>query len=273
MSKINWHLPPSVKNIVSTTLQVVIVIGILAVLVYLVTWDDRLEGRIRSLETQPKPETSATTPTLPEPVINPHAQHIATLEAQADMPLTRLARLIIRDEGKRNSPYLDSKGIVTIGIGRSLQSNGITPTELRAIVREPDYETILRMGRVSKGRIYVESLSLANKIFPYPLTEHDIMLLLADDLKVATHDAVSVFGDTWQKIDKVRQEAIVDILYNLGLPHFKQFKHFIQSVKDGNWNKAAADLLMSEAARKHITRYHRSASVIQTGDQRYFELK
>ena len=111
------------------------------------------------------------------------------------------------------------------------------------------------------------------RFFPTRSRNIDIMLLLADDLKVATHDAVSVFGDTWQKIDKVRQEAIVDILYNLGLPHFKQFKHFIQSVKDGNWNKAAADLLMSEAARKHITRYHRSASVIQTGDQRYFELK
>lgn len=37
---------------------------------------------------------------------------------------------IIRDEGKRRFPYKDTRGNITIGIGRNLTGRGLTPEEI-----------------------------------------------------------------------------------------------------------------------------------------------
>ena len=74
---------------------------------------------------------------------------------------------------------------------------------------------------------------------------------------------------TWH----ARRSIIVDVLFNLGLPHFKQFVEFIKAVKAGNWDVAASELLLIQrGTRKNIVRYHRNAVVIQTGDAQYFGL-
>ena len=210
----------------------------------------------------------------PEPEIkNPHADKITHIEQQAGMPLSRIARLIIRDEGIRNLPYLDSEGKVTIGVGRSLETNGISTVELFAMFPDIDARYVMESTSVQHGRIRIDSLVVAQYIFSKPLSEHDIELLLTNDLKNVKIEAVSVFGSEWNKIDSVRQEAVLDVLYNLGLPHFKTFVNFIEAVKQQNWKTAAAELLRSEAARENIRRYHRSASVIESGDPTYFELR
>lgn len=216
-------------------------------------------------------ENSKETPVIPviqEP--HPHRDHIDRLEKLAGTPLERVANIIIAHEGVREKPYLDTSGKVTIGIGRSLTTNGISTEELHAIVSEIDYKHILSNTTVQRGRILINSLEDANRIFKEPLTKEDIQLLLADDLKVVTAEAKSVFGEMWASIDTPRQEVIIDVLYNLGLPHFKEFKHFIESVKTKNWQKAASDLLMSEAARQNVNRYIHNAAVLQSGDEKDF---
>lgn len=95
-------------------------------------------------------------------------------------------------------------------------------------------------------------------------------LLLADDLKLVKKDAEQVFGSDWQKIDAIRREAILDMVYNLGLPHFKSFVNFIDAVRKQNWKRAASELLLSEAARKNYSRYNRISLVIDTGEEKYF---
>lgn len=201
---------------------------------------------------------------------HPHTDKILLHEQQAGVPLSRIARLIIASEGVRSEPYLDSGGVVTIGIGRSLQTNGITSVELRAIVPDLDYDLLIDMASIHQGRVKIGSIELAKRIFTKPLTEHDMHLLLAADLKSVKMDAVRVFGSDWHKIDTVRQEAILDIIYNLGLPHFKGFVNFIDAVKVGAWKKAASELLLSEAARQNYSRYNHVSLVIDTGDAKYF---
>ena len=214
-------------------------------------------------------------PLPPEPPTeprNPHTQAIATIETSANMPLSRIAKLIIRDEGDRTRPYPDPSGVPTIGVGRNLRGNGISVTELQAIVTEIDYGVVLRETHVQGGRVRIGSLQLANRIFTKPLTEHDIQLLLTDDLNNVRKEAVGVFGQAvWQSISELRKEAILDVVFNLGLTRFKGFVNFIGAVKAGNWDKAASELLLSDAARKNIVRYHRNAVVIQK-DKDYFGL-
>ena len=218
------------------------------------------------------PPEKATEPIETAERVNPHADDIKRIESDAGVFLSRVAKLILHDEGNRSRPYLDSGGTVTIGVGRSLQTNGISVAELHAIVDEIDYSVLLQNTDVQNGRVRIGSLALANKIFVKPLTQHDIQLLLTDDLKNVAHEAEGVFGETWQKLDMARKEVVVDILFNLGLPHFKQFENFIGAVKQGNWDTAASELLLSNAARKNIVRYHRNAVVMQTGDAQYFGL-
>lgn len=217
---------------------------------------------------------------MPEPhlaensqrTVSPHKEKVDYLQQQAGTHLSRIARLIIAEEGIGTKAYQDKRGYVAIGIGRSLQTNGISTQELFAIVSEPDVRFIMEHTKITKGRILIDSLDIANRIFSNPLTEHDLELLLMDDLKNTKSEAVRVFGDAWYQIDPVRQEAVIDILFNLGLPHFKGFVNFIDAVKQQDWKTAASELLLSEAARQNYTRYNHVALVIDTGDEHYFNL-
>ena len=237
----------------------------------------RKEDRLLEQLQQPNSvsDASVASPRAGTPELAPvktHAAAIKQIEDDAGMVLSRIAKLIIRDEGKRERPYLDPTGEVTIGVGRSLGTNGISVAELQAIVDDIDYSVVLARTHVTNGRIRINSLELAEKIFKKPLTEHDIQLLLADDLNNVRKEAERVFRETWQRLDAVRKEVIVDVLFNLGLPHFREFKKFIAAVKVQHWQQAAAELLLSNAARENITRYHRNATVLQTGDAKYFDL-
>ena len=226
-------------------------------------------------QTLPDPSTPSARPSITAPLstLNPHAQAIGKMEAEAGMRLSRIAELIIRDEGKRKRPYADTGGAPSIGVGRNLRDNGVSVSELQAIVNDIDYDVVLKETHVQNGRVRIGSLDLANRIFPNPLTEHDIGLLLTDDLNNVRREAVSVFGQSvWNSIDDVRKEAILDVVFNLGLPHFKQFVKFIGAVKSADWDTAAAELLKSEAADENPERYFRNYRVMRTGNAKYFEL-
>ena len=226
-------------------------------------------------QTLPDPSTPSARPSITAPLstLNPHAQAIGKMESEAGMRLSRIAELIIRDEGKRKRPYADTGGAPSIGVGRNLRDNGVSVSELQAIVNDIDYDVVLKETHVQNGRVRIGSLDLANRIFPNPLTEHDIGLLLTDDLNNVRREAVSVFGQSvWGSIDGVRKEAILDVVFNLGLPRFKQFVKFIGAVKSADWDTAAAELLKSEAADENPERYFRNYRVMRTGNAKYFEL-
>ena len=268
---------PEIRDI----LIIVLLIALIGAVVYVAGQEERI---LKRLESAPNPviaeavspvETPAETPEPPTEPRNPHTQAIAKIEEKAGMRLSRVVNITIRDilarnEGDKSRPY---GKIPTIGVGRNLRDNGISVAELQAIVNDIDYDVVLKETHIQNGRVHIKSLDLANRIFPEPLTEHDIGLLLTDDLNTTRKDAVTVFGQSvWNGIDGVRKEAILDVVFNLGLPHFKAFVNFIGAVKQGDWETAAAELLLSEAARKNIIRYHRNATVLRTGDAKYFDL-
>ena len=260
---------PEIRDI----LIIVLLVALIGAVVYVAGQEERILKRLEPAsnpEAVPPVETPTETPKPPAETRNPHTEVIGQIESGAGMKLSRIARLIIRDESKRFRPYGDPPHI---GVGRNLRDNGISVAELQAIIKEIDYDVVLKETHVENGRVHIHSLDLANRIFPKSLTEHDIGLLLTDDLNTTRKDAVTVFGQSvWNAIDGVRKEAILDVVFNLGLPHFKTFVNFIGAVKANDWDKAAAELLLSEAARENILRYHRNATVLQTGDAKYFGL-
>jgi len=52
-----------------------------------------------------------------------------------DSKLTMLEKMMIHHEGLRLKPYLDTVGVMTIGVGRNLSSNGISNDEALYMLR------------------------------------------------------------------------------------------------------------------------------------------
>ncbi|MDE0316523.1 MAG: hypothetical protein OXM61_16680 [Candidatus Poribacteria bacterium] len=269
MSKINWESPRKYIGFIKESTKVGGILLVIGFLVYMVLWENRIEQKIDRIEQQSKPVIDSPIPESETP--HPHGKHIETLESSTGLSLSRISDLIIKEEGVRAKPYTDSRGIVTIGIGRSLQTNGISITELFAIVDNPDLRYIMENASIANSRIRIDSIDVANQIFSDPLDEHDLDLLLVDDLKNVMMEARQVFGvEIWRSIDPVRQEAILDMLFNLGLPTFKTFENFIAAVKNRDWHTAANSVLLSRAARQNYNRYRHISHVLDTGDEKYF---
>jgi len=125
-----------------------------------------------------------------------------------------------RDEGVRLSPYEDTVGKLTIGVGRNLTDVGISE-------EEADY-------------------------------------LLANDIKRA-HDGLSSYP-WYTALDPIRQAAITNMAFNLGLHGLLGFPHFLSAVAKQDWITAASELANSVWARQVGDRATRIEQQIVSGE-------
>lgn len=201
---------------------------------------------------------------------SPFAPHIKRISEDAKMTLKNVIEHIMRDEGVRPEPYPDSIGIA-VGVGRNLTTYGISTLELRVINKGADVTEHIDKISIGDKRVYIKDIDTAKTLLDTPLTDHEISLLLLSNLRNTVRDAEHVFGEQWQTIDNARKEAIVDMLFNLGLPTFEMFEKTIAAIKDEDFEKAAQQILLSKAAQQNPARYQRIAKVMRTGNIKYFE--
>ena len=205
--------------------------------------------------------------------------HITRLWRLMDIT-KRLLSTLERDEGKRALPYVDSVGLLTVGIGRNIQERGITLAELSYILDAPSVtagvllRTLLSSSVDMKegGRILFRHDAPFLTLFPGGLSDEQCYTLLETDVKDCVKDAVAIFGAAFDTYDLPRQEVIVNLLFNLGLGTFKKFRRAITAIKAGDWDEAGVQILDSRAARQTGQRYHRLARVLSTGDPAGFEV-
>jgi lysozyme len=82
--------------------------------------------------------------------------------------ITNLADQLIRDEGVRLFPYVDTVGKVTIGVGRNLTDDGISLTEARQLLANDIANAVAVMERElpwAVGLDDVRHAALANMAF------------------------------------------------------------------------------------------------------------
>jgi lysozyme len=127
---------------------------------------------------------------------------------------------LVRDEGIRLKPYLDTVGKATIGVGRNLSDVGISQAEA--------------------------------------------MVLLEWDIGRAEQDA-RTFG-WFEGLDPVRQRAVLNLLFNLGLSRFVLFRHFIAAMGAKLYDKAGDELQASVWYGQVGDRAKRLVAMIRTGD-------
>lgn len=113
-----------------------------------------------------------------------------------------------RDEGVRYSPYLDSRGFETVGVGHNLVASPL-----------PDG-------------------------WKYPLTDDLVDVLLESDLMNVYSDLDSALP-WWEDLNPVRQRVICNMDFNLGLTKLLGFTNTLAAMRQGRYADAANGMLNS----------------------------
>jgi lysozyme len=95
------------------------------------------------------------------------------------------------------------------------------------------------------------------------ISEVEAMVMLRNDIEQCYQELemFSWFSD----LDQVRQEALVDMLFNLGLPTFLEFKKTLKFVAEGKYSQAAEEMLRSKWADQVGDRAKELAYMVDTG--------
>lgn len=96
------------------------------------------------------------------------------------------------------------------------------------------------------------------------LTEAEAEGLLANDVAAAIKDARAVVG-RFDHLDRPRQEALVNMAFNLGRSRLRRFRRMLAAIDLGDWSVAAAEALDSRWARQTKGRARRIAYVLRHG--------
>lgn len=131
------------------------------------------------------------------------------------------------DEGLRLQPYTDSLGFVTIGYGHK----GVADVMLH--------------GATGITQEYAE------QILERDVDSHSKDLQIHLPWMVDLNDA--------------RQDALVNMAFNLGIPHLLEFIKFLAALKAGDFDTAAAEMLNSTWATQVGARAIRLANVVRSG--------
>ena len=143
-------------------------------------------------------------------------------------------RLVLH-EGLRLMPYKDSKGLLTIGIGRCIATNPFSSEELKVI------------GDWKRG-----------------ITRNAAYFLCRNDIarcEKECNKSIPFFKD----LDNERQYALIDMCFNLGISRLLRFKNMLSALNQCLYNKAARECLESKYAKDVGKRAERIANTIRTG--------
>lgn len=135
----------------------------------------------------------------------------------------QLTRMLIYDEGFRDTPYRDTEGFLTIGIGFCLD-------------------------RIT---------------MPIGVAKYWLSLIIEDiRQQISDHDDLNT---TFQQLDPIRQLAILNMCYQMGVSGVASFRNMWAALREKNFELAAREASLSQWARQTPTRAKRIAGVIRTG--------
>lgn len=164
-----------------------------------------------------------------------------------------MARLKV-EEGCILHVYPDSKKIKTAGIGKNLSD--ITIDNLAAL-------------RALGGRFAdVEDIdTVVIMILADGLTMEEAEALLSCDVDAAERDLLNNLS-CYPLLDELRQEVLVNLCFNMGINRLLGFKKALAAINDGDWNRAADEMLDSRWARDVKDRRARPlAAQMRTGKE------
>lgn len=135
---------------------------------------------------------------------------------------SRLLDSVTSDEAYKITPYKDTKGLWTFGIGRCLETHPLTAAEWKYLLDNGFIN--VSIGKV--GAQWMATCELAT-------VEHSLR----------SFPWFSQIGD-------VRQNAFIEMAYQMGLEHFNGFHQMIGAAGVGDWAEVQTQALDSKWARE-----------------------
>jgi lysozyme len=133
----------------------------------------------------------------------------------------RIEDLLIKHEAMRLKPYHCTAGALTIGVGRNLDSMG--------------------------------------------LSEDEVYYLLQNDIRRCEQELLKAF-EWFAYLDTVRQDAMMDMCFNLGISRLRGFEKALEAMEDGDYEEAAVEFLDSNWADQVGQRAITITNMIRTGE-------
>ena len=131
-----------------------------------------------------------------------------------------------RDEGVEYSPYFDTVGIETVGVGHNLKAHPL------------DYE--------------------------YPLIDAQVDSILAKDLE-RVFAGLDKDLPWWRELTYARQRVMANMAFNLGIAGLIGFRNTLMYIQNGEYEKAADGMLASKWAKQVGKRASRLAATMVNG--------
>lgn len=154
-----------------------------------------------------------------------------------EINMPRLRQQLILGEALMLSPYRCPAGKLTIGVGRNLDANPLSPAEIKVI------------GHNGRGK---------------PITKQQALYLLDNDIAL-TIRALDLSIGWWRSLDEVRQRVLIDMAFNLGLAGLLKFKHFLAALQQHLYGRAAAEMKSSLWYEQTGTRGTRLFGMMESG--------
>jgi len=96
------------------------------------------------------------------------------------------------------------------------------------------------------------------------ISQSEARILLSQDIQAAVEGARKKFW-WFDSLDDVRQEVIINMIFNLGLTGFGEFKKTIGYIQEGKFDQAAAEMLNSVWADQVGGRAQELAQMMASG--------
>tara|TARA_Y100000022_G_C13139351_1_gene324185 strand:+ start:381 stop:809 length:429 start_codon:yes stop_codon:yes gene_type:complete len=97
------------------------------------------------------------------------------------------------------------------------------------------------------------------------LSDEEIDYLLSNDILRCIKELSAEYA-WFGNLDETRQEAVINIFYNLGATKYRQFVLANEGMKDGDYDRAATEFLNSRWAKQVGNRALELTDIIRTGE-------
>lgn len=102
------------------------------------------------------------------------------------------------------------------------------------------------------------------EIYDKELSDADMEFLLSNDIDRVVDEIRGSF-DWFERLDGVRKEIVVNMVFNLGLTRFRGFKKMIAALEAGDYSRASREMMDSRWYRQVGDRAVRLTLVMQEG--------
>lgn len=107
------------------------------------------------------------------------------------------------------------------------------------------------------------SVGVGRNLEDNPLTDEEIMYLLRND--IARCETELNRYSWFRMMDDARRDACIDLVFNLGLTRFSQFKRMIKAFEDRDYSRGADELMDSKYALQVGKRAEELSDILRTG--------